>query len=210
MSFYLLMKQRGTGCDYMIGCGMKYVRLEADSMNEARLEAAEEHHTSDNADYFEEALILQVGEVVDFLEGDKGNQDVSAKEYRKVQKKLNKLKAENEKLQKDATSKSTEYRVLAEALGMIFGDDFIDRVRMGTQVKDCFMTDGIRRMGEITSGDIFTKALDERASQLVAPKMKAKKKMASDFLERLKGASSPQESEEIMQDVTNVLKRIAK
>jgi len=51
MTFYLWMNQGGEGCDYTIGCGQKVEELKAQSIAEARKEAAQifEDHGSTHA-----------------------------------------------------------------------------------------------------------------------------------------------------------------
>lgn len=39
MKFLVCEKQSGEGCDYSIGCGMKYSLIEADSIEEAQEQA---------------------------------------------------------------------------------------------------------------------------------------------------------------------------
>jgi hypothetical protein len=39
MRFVLLMKQRGEGCGYMIGCGYRYVFFDAEDMDDALYKA---------------------------------------------------------------------------------------------------------------------------------------------------------------------------
>jgi hypothetical protein len=39
MKFYLWMRQSGDGCDYTIGCGQRLVKLEAETIEQARVAA---------------------------------------------------------------------------------------------------------------------------------------------------------------------------
>jgi hypothetical protein len=99
-NFYLWVKQRGGGCDYMIGCGEKTFPLKATTIEAARAEALSilDDHSSEDFEV-EHAIIYTFTENVTFLyeknrkERQQENLEAAKKaEIEKLESKLRALK----------------------------------------------------------------------------------------------------------------------
>ena len=72
--YYLYMKQKGEGCDYMIGCGQKLVRLNTsgpgDLMDDEIYRIFREHGFDDRHVVLAEAMVLEcTHDAMHMLEG---------------------------------------------------------------------------------------------------------------------------------------------
>lgn len=63
--FYLHMSGGGEGCDYTIGCGHKFMRLDADTLEKARVAAMTEWHDHGAESRCDAMHILTVSHVED-------------------------------------------------------------------------------------------------------------------------------------------------
>jgi hypothetical protein len=203
------MYQNG-GCDYTVACGTKCVKLQSETEAEALDEAENCHfvreHTKDGdgSNYCHTMKLLHVVGESDVIRGLDGRTDEEAAECERIAE----LNDEISTLKKRLDEARQEANFNKDVVTGIFGQEIFERADKADGLRRDF-----RHLGtqvNTTARDVALKAMDMRAQQLVEPKMSAKKKMATDFLERLSSAGSPQESAEIMQDVSNVLRRIAK
>jgi hypothetical protein len=65
--YWLLIRQEGTGCDYSIACGEKFIQLKAQNEEDALAEAAKtwEYYGGDRENKIESIKILEVQKEID-------------------------------------------------------------------------------------------------------------------------------------------------
>jgi hypothetical protein len=115
MRFVILLKQKGEGCDYMIGCGYRYKFFDAKDMDDAlymiRTMERENYEVEKvfghRADEMEEALILPVDKMVDVL-------CTKSDREKKEEAERNRLQDETDRLNREADAKEREAKERAE------------------------------------------------------------------------------------------------
>jgi hypothetical protein len=161
MIYYLVVTQKGCGCDYMIGCGMKYERIDADDLEEAISIAAEDCSCESYLDGEREAsqmLLLRVVDEID-LAAKLRHPDMDPEEAEQ----LDRLKDCVKELKLQLSIKTRALDSLEGKLEEMFG---VRDLAMGSTVLD----------------NLVTKAVHDEARKLVKEKMQAKRDMAKQAL----------------------------
>ena len=115
MKFVVLLKQHGEGCDYMIGCGYKYVFFDAKDMEDAlykvRTKDRESYETEQvwghRLDEMDDAIILPAETTVDALR-------TESKREKEEEAERKRLQDEEDRLNREAATKERETKDRAE------------------------------------------------------------------------------------------------
>ena len=122
----ILMKQKGEGCDYMIGCGYKYVFFEAKDMDDALFQV----RTKDRDDYdgpremiwghtaseIAQAMILPVNETVDALCTKSKREQEEEAEQKRLEDEEERVAKQTAALEREAKERS-EFERLKKKFG---------------------------------------------------------------------------------------------
>lgn len=164
MSFYLVVTQEGNGCDYMIGCGMKYEKIETDNLNRAIQIATDEHCCEsflEGQTRASEMLLLRVVEEID-LRSKLRHPDMEPNDAELLEEYQERIT----ELENELSMKTLIHDGLRKNLVEMFGTDEITDSRL-------------------VIDNLMTKAVHDKAHEVAKEKTAAAGKAAREALEKM-------------------------